>query len=679
MKSKYIFYIVIVLILVTNGFCDGLLLPTAQGYPKDLLRNRITEVKVKISGLVAETEVYQEFINEWYDTTDAVYSFPLPPNARATEFVYWFDDIAYKAVLKVREQAVNPGTGEGGVAALVNKYIGRNGIRIKLKDIAPGSIQKVRLNYINLCDYYAGKCTYTFPLNTEEFITYPLEHLEFLIDVNSNSEIIDFDIPTHPDYQLTRTEGNSISLKMSKPKAYINNDFEFYYQITHSRLGVDFYSNANDSSDGHFALFVRPQNQAIADSVLPKRIIFLLSTSNSMYGYKLNQSVKAISNALNKLSKKDLFNIVLFNNSITMWHSNPVTGDSINVQNAKNYLGLLSTNWGANLDGGVKECLNQIDGAEYSNAIMVFSVEKTLIKPREIQELNTYKTGIFPVGLGDDPDRFRLEMLAALNYGFVTYIDENDNISDKIDQLFNQINQPLLKDVVMEYGSANPTQLIPEKAPTTYAGSYFFTAGRYPNSGPSILSIGGYSVNGMVAYDFSLDFNSNGNGDKFVEYLWAKEMIDALEREVEIYGETDSLKAQLIEMSLKYNIRCRYTAYIADYDTEYDFTYIDVESIADLLPTSFIKMNYPNPFNPSTTIQLYIGKEGEYQTKLLKIYNILGQLVAVIDISNLSSGWQEVRFNGHDMFGNLLPSGIYFVQLQIKNQAMSTIRINLIK
>ena len=120
MKMYYLIYIMLVLSLATTGFCDGLLLPTEEGYPKDLLRNRITEVNVNINGLIAETEVYQEFVNEWYDTTDAVYSFPLPPNARATEFVYWYDDIAYKAVLKVREQAVNPGTGEGGIAALIN-------------------------------------------------------------------------------------------------------------------------------------------------------------------------------------------------------------------------------------------------------------------------------------------------------------------------------------------------------------------------------------------------------------------------------------------------------------------------------------------------------------------------------------------------------------------------------
>lgn len=675
MKMNFTIYFVILLSLTSSGFGEGLLVPTAEEYPKDLLKNRITEVNIKINGLVAETQVYQEFVNEWYDTTDAVYSFPLPPNARATEFVYWYEDIAYKAVLKVSEQAVNPGTGEGGVAALVNKYIGRNGIRIKLSNIAPGAIQKVRLHYISLCDYYAGKCTYTFPLNTEDFVTYPLEHLEFNFDIQSNSEIIDYDVPTHPDYQLTRAEGNSMSIRMSKPKAYINKDLEFNYKVAHNLLGVDFYSNANDTSDGHFALFIRPQNQAPADSILPRRIIFLLSLSNFMFGNKFDQSINAISGAVDKLSENDLFNIVLFDYEATAWQSAPVAGDSQNVQNAKDFLNSLTTNSGSNLNAGVKECLNHIEDNNFSNAIVTFSVEKSVIYPREIEELNVYKAGIFPVGLGDDPDRFRLEMLAALNYGFVTYID---NISNKVTRLFNQISQPVLKDVVLEYGQATPNQLIPEKSPATYVGSYFFTTGRYENPGPSTISIGGYSVKGMVAYDFTLDFNGDGDGNKFVEYLWAKEMIDALEREVEIYGETEELKERLIELSLKYNIRCRYTAYIADYDTEYDVTHFDSE-IIKLLPTSFIQMNYPNPFNPTTTIRIFIDQVSESGTKLLKIFNILGQLVAVIDISHLTSGWHEVQFNGRDYWGNLLPSGVYIVQLQIGNQAMSTSRINLIK
>ena len=105
----------------------------------------MTHVSVQINGLVAETAVYQEFENEWDRPVYAVYSFPLPADARATQFLYWANDKVYKAVLRVQEQATNPGTGGGGIIAEVNKYIGQNGIRIALKNVPAGGVQKVKL------------------------------------------------------------------------------------------------------------------------------------------------------------------------------------------------------------------------------------------------------------------------------------------------------------------------------------------------------------------------------------------------------------------------------------------------------------------------------------------------------------------------------------------------------
>ena len=164
--------ILFLIVLLSFAYADGLMLPVNEDYPKDLLKNRMTHVTVNIHGIVAETKVYQEFLNEWHQPVDAVYSFPLPEDARATNFYYWYNDTLYKAVLKVREQATNPGTGEGGVAAEVNRYIGKNGIRIRLKNIPANSVQKVELYYISPCDYYMGQSSYTYPLDTREFITF---------------------------------------------------------------------------------------------------------------------------------------------------------------------------------------------------------------------------------------------------------------------------------------------------------------------------------------------------------------------------------------------------------------------------------------------------------------------------------------------------------------------------
>ena len=153
-------------------------------------------------------------------------------------------------------------------------------------------------------------------------------------------------------------------------------------------------------------------------------------------------------------------------------------------------------------------------------------------------------------------------------------------------------------------------------------------------------------------------------------------MIDALEYEVSVYGETPALKDSLIALSLRYGIRCRYTAYFADYTTV--TTSIDPGELP-VISRSFLEGNYPNPFNPSTTLRLYIDPAAAGKVKLIRIYNVLGQLVAIIDISRLQAGWHAVRFEGRDRYGNRLPSGIYFVQLQVGNQVINTIRVNLVK
>jgi len=665
--------------LLTNlpAFAEGLLMPINEDYPKDFLRNRMTRVTVGINGLCAQTFVYQEFVNEWTEPVDAVYSFPLPPDARATEFLYWRNDTTFKAILKVREQATNPGTGEGGVVALVNEYIGRNGIKVQLFGIAPGAIQKVQLHYTSICDYYMGKASYNFPLDTQDFVKYPLDHLQFNFYIRSNSTISDFDIPGFPEYEVTRSSATALDVELIKPKTFVNRDLEFWFKTDNNQLGVDFYSVANDSMDGHFALFIRPQDQADPDSVFPKRVLFLLGNSSRMFGYKLEQSKTAIKRALDLLSSNDYVNIVIFNNYVYRWQSAPVQATPDNIQNAKAYVDNIASSYGSRMDLALKSALEQIHDSNYSNSILVFTDGRSPIDPREIESLNQHQAGIFPIGIGDDLDRARMEMTAALNYGFVTYFDEDDNLIDGMLRVFNQISQPILKNVAFEFGRADLYQILPRKIPTTYAGSYFYMTGRYQNPSKSALAIAGESVSGVNAFNFYLDFSNETRTNKFAESLWAKEMIDDMERQIEIYGETQALKDSLTALSLQYNIRCRYTAYIADYKTEYP-TGVKANNLV-AVPSSYLLGNYPNPFNPTTTIRFYLSpSSAKANAKFLKIFNSLGQLVAVLDINHLAPGLHTIQFDGRDFYGDTLPSGLYFVRLEV-GEEINTIRMTLLR
>ena len=159
--------------------------------------------------------------------------------------------------------------------------------------------------------------------------------------------------------------------------------------------------------------------------------------------------------------------------------------------------------------------------------------------------------------------------------------------------------------------------------------------------------------------------------------MWGKEKIDALERQVEVYGETSDLRNQLIALSLRYNIRCRYTAYVADYKTEYTSVEQDLESLTHM-PKSMILNNYPNPFNPSTKFTIFIAPGDEGEIKFIKVYNALGQLVAILDISHLNAGQHTIRFDAVDLTGRPLPAGQYFVRLKV-GESISTWRMTLVR
>ncbi|MGB5849610.1 MAG: T9SS type A sorting domain-containing protein [Ignavibacteriaceae bacterium] len=69
-----------------------------------------------------------------------------------------------------------------------------------------------------------------------------------------------------------------------------------------------------------------------------------------------------------------------------------------------------------------------------------------------------------------------------------------------------------------------------------------------------------------------------------------------------------------------------------------------------------LEQNYPNPFNPSTTIKFSLPSSGN---AILKIYNALGEEVAVLIDNELTTGTYEVEWNASG-----LPSGVYFYYLQ---------------
>jgi hypothetical protein len=93
-------------------------------------------------------------------------------------------------------------------------------------------------------------------------------------------------------------------------------------------------------------------------------------------------------------------------------------------------------------------------------------------------------------------------------------------------------------------------------------------------------------------------------------------------------------------------------------------------------PTDFIlEQNYPNPFNPTTTIAYQLNNGTDV---LLAIYNLAGQQIRTLVNERQSAGTWKVVWDGKDLHGNMVASGIYLYRLNIENN-IQTRKMILIK
>ncbi len=107
-----------------------------------------------------------------------------------------------------------------------------------------------------------------------------------------------------------------------------------------------------------------------------------------------------------------------------------------------------------------------------------------------------------------------------------------------------------------------------------------------------------------------------------------------------------------------------YGVFILQYDTS-----VGISEERDELPEKFsLYPNYPNPFNPSTTIEYALPKQ--VQVSLI-IYNALGEQIAILENSIRTAGHHRVVWHAIDQQGVAVGSGIYFYQLRAGSEVLT--------
>ncbi|MCH8838882.1 MAG: T9SS type A sorting domain-containing protein, partial [Candidatus Marinimicrobia bacterium] len=97
----------------------------------------------------------------------------------------------------------------------------------------------------------------------------------------------------------------------------------------------------------------------------------------------------------------------------------------------------------------------------------------------------------------------------------------------------------------------------------------------------------------------------------------------------------------------------------------------------ETLPEEFaLHQNYPNPFNPTTTIEFDLPVSTDIR---IVVFNLLGQEVARLLDQRLEAGYHQLVWNGRDVGGRTVPTGMYIVMLRGAPGHTKSIKVLLLK
>ena len=144
----------------------------------------------------------------------------------------------------------------------------------------------------------------------------------------------------------------------------------------------------------------------------------------------------------------------------------------------------------------------------------------------------------------------------------------------------------------------------------------------------------------------------NVSGD--IELSWSMDEIDQ-DIHILISGEA-------------YNMREVSSVVVSSLD---DITVVMGDLQSYLAPSEFaLSSSYPNPFNPSTSMDLSLNESGYVS---VKVYNVMGQVVSTLIDGSMDAGYHTLTWNADNM-----PSGMYLVRVQSGNN-VETQKLMLLK
>lgn len=553
----------------------GLLVPQDGSQALKLVQHH---VQVRVQERAATTQVEQVFSNPNPRPVEAVYFFPLPVDATVDAFALWMNGVRQTGKVLPKDEArrVYESIVRATRDPALIEYVDAQLFQARVFPIPAHGEQRVALTFSHLVPYENGVHRYVYPMRTDHTAAKTLREFLFAIEVNGKMPVQNLYSPTHKI--SSRIAGNHAEASFEKDQFSLQDDFRLYWSVDDHALGMTLLTHQEGDEPGYFLLMASPQDALRRKEVIGKRVSFVIDTSGSMAGEKMNALKSALSHGIAGLGEDDLFQIVTFGGHVERFAERMVAANDPNKRDAMTFIRNLEPLGGTPIDEALQLALSSATGSRQipHQLILITDGRPTIgeIDPVQIRQRVRAQVArearIFALGVGNDVQPAFLDALAEENHGRSVYLRGNAEAADEIRNFFDRVRYPVLFDVDWQIRGQNgkdvePIRIFhahPQHPGDLFYGEQLLVLGRYRGVGKIDVTLTGKTSHGARTFRYAAELKSGTFGHAFLPKLWAQREVARMMREIRAHGEKPDLVTELTQLALRFGIVTPFTSYL---------------------------------------------------------------------------------------------------------------------
>ncbi|WEX76485.1 marine proteobacterial sortase target protein [Sinorhizobium numidicum] len=564
-----------------------------------------TDVQIDVNGPIMRTRVTQRFENPSEGWVEGTYLFPLPEDSAVDTLKMQIGERFIEGKIKPRLEAkeiYERAKAEGKKAALFEQQR-PNIFTNEVANIGPGETVIVQIEYQSNVRQSNGLFSFRFPMvvaprfnpqpivrtvdldsRTGYAVSEPVPDREKIeapvLDPKENAKInpvtltvnlkggFPIEDVTSPYHQIETAIPDELSRRITLKNASVpaDRDFELSWKAIEGK--TPYAGLFRETVDGKTYLlsFVTPPTAAGPDGKPIKReVVFVIDNSGSMAGPSMEQAKASLALAISRLKSDDRFNVIRFDDTMTVHFPELVAATPNNRENAMAFVRGLTADGGTEMLPALKAAL-RTQGPVEPGALrqVVFLTDGAIGNEKQLFDEIRNNRGdarVFTVGIGSAPNSHFMAKAAEYGRGTFTLIGAESEVAARMGELFAKLESPAMTEIAAVFDGAAATNITPDPMPDLYRGEPVVLTAELDGAMPKgKLRIIGKAGDQPWRVEMDIAKASAGKG---IAKLWARRKIDDLEARAAAIADPASLERQIETIALAHHLVSRVTSLVA--------------------------------------------------------------------------------------------------------------------